>query len=127
MSDTTFTGTVFLDNVLVVAKEIQNTWVEYNGDVYYVFYVDMYDKEITLFGKTGGMSIGVMTSDNISFKSVQPKVYTGNVVYIGDGTTEPTVMSIVKYKAGFHNPYRLENDKGEIITATPYEVKPINF
>ena len=44
MSDTTFTGTVFLDNVLVVAKEIQNTWVEYNGDVYYVFYVDMYDK-----------------------------------------------------------------------------------
>lgn len=127
MSDTTFTGTVFLDNVLVVAKEIQNTWVEYNGDVYYVFYVDMYDKEITLFGKTGGMSIGVMTSDDISFKSVQPKVYTGNVVYIGDGTTEPTVMSIVKYKAGFHNPYRLENDHGKIITATPYEVKPIDF
>ena len=127
MSDTTFTGTVFLDNVLVVAKEIQNTWVEYNGDVYYVFYVDMYDKEITLFGKTGGMSIGVMTSDDISFKSVQPKVYTGNVVYIGDGPTEPTVMSIVKYKAGFHNPYHLENDHGKIITATPYEVKPINF
>jgi hypothetical protein len=127
MSDTTFTGTVFLDNVLVVAKEIQNTWVEYNGDVYYVFYVDMYDKEITLFGKTGGMSIGVMTSDDISFKSVQQEVYTGNVVYIGDETTEPTVMPVVKYKVGFHKPYRLENAQGEIITATSYEVEPIDF
>ena len=127
MSDTAFTGTVFLDNVRVVAKKIQNTWVEYNGDIYYVFYVDMYDNEITLYGKTGSVSIGVLTSDDISFKSVQQEVYTGNVVYIGDGTVEPTVMPIVKYKAGFHNPYRLENAQGEIITATPYEVEPIDF
>ena len=123
------TGTVLLDNVRVVAKEIQNTWVEveYDNEIYYVFYVDMYERTMTLFGKTMGVSIRALISDDISFKSVQPKVYTGNVVYIGDGTTEPTVMSIVKYKAGFHNPYRLKNDHGEIITATPYEVKPINF
>jgi len=44
---------------------------------------------MTLFGKTMGVSIRALISDDISFKSVQPKVYTGNVVYIGDGTTEP--------------------------------------
>ncbi len=31
------TGTVLLDNVRVVAKEIQNTWVQYENEIYYVF------------------------------------------------------------------------------------------
>jgi len=37
MTGTVFSGTVLLDNVRVVAKEIQNTWVKYENEIYYVF------------------------------------------------------------------------------------------
>lgn len=116
--------TVLLDGHHIPVHCLDKTWVEYDNDIYFVYY-DV--RQLTLGKKQGQDSIEIPIPTEISFKSVKPEVYNETVVYTGDDVPKPTVMRIVKYISIHKYSYHLKDENGEYICATPYEIQPINF
>lgn len=122
------TGTVLLDGHHVPINHLDKTWAEYDNDIYYVCCIREPEvRRITLDNKRSMEYIEIEIPTEISFKSVELKVYTGTVIYTGEDVTEPTVMRIVKYSEKRKYSYQLEDENGETFWATPYEIEPIKF
>lgn len=118
---------VLLDGQPVSAYTIEDTWVEFEDDIYFVYYIDADDKKIILDYKSGDDDRAIPISTEISFKSIEPKRYKDYVIYTGEDVTEPTVMRIVEYSKTDKYSYKLEAKNGEEFWATPYELESIDF
>lgn len=118
---------VLLDGQPVSAYTVEDTWVEFEDDIYFVYYIDADDNKIILDYKSGDDDRAIPISTEISFKSVEPKLYKDYVIYIGEDVTEPTVMRIVEYSKTDKYSYKLEAKNGEEFWATPYELESIDF
>lgn len=118
---------VLLDGQPVSAYTVEDTWVEFEDNIYFVYYIDADDNKIILDYKSGDDDRAIPISTEISFKSVEPKLYKDYVIYIGEDVTEPTVMRIVEYSKTDKYSYKLEAKNGEEFWATPYELESIDF
>ena len=118
---------VLLDGQPISAYTVEDTWVEFEDDIYFVYYIDADDNKIILDYKSGDDDRAIPISTEISFKSVEPKLYKDYVIYIGEDVTEPTVMRIVEYSKTDKYSYKLEAKNGEEFWATPYELESIDF
>lgn len=118
---------VLLDGQLISAYTVEDTWVEFEDNIYFVYYIDADDNKIILDYKSGDDDRAIPISTEISFKSVEPKLYKDYVIYIGEDVTEPTVMRIVEYSKTDKYSYKLEAKNGEEFWATPYELESIDF
>lgn len=118
---------VLLDGQPVSAYTIEDTWVEFEDDIYFVYYIDADDNKIILDYKSGDDDRAIPISTEISFKSIEPKRYKDYVIYTGEDVTEPTVMRIVEYSKTDKYSYKLEAKNGEEFWATPYELESIDF
>ena len=118
---------VLLDGQPISAYTVEDTWVEFEDNIYFVYYIDADDNKIILDYKSGDDDRAILISTEISFKSVEPKLYKDYVIYIGEDVTEPTVMRIVEYSKTDKYSYKLEAKNGEEFWATPYELESIDF
>lgn len=118
---------VLLDNRTVHAYDLEELWVEYDGDIYYVYLVDYDDKTINLAKKDRLEDIDIPISTTKPFKTVIPDVYTGQVLYVGEDVNKPTIMTIVEYQEDTKYSYLLKNEKGYSICATPFELVSIDY
>ena len=118
---------VLLDGQPISAYTVEDTWVEFEDNIYFVYYIDADDNKIILDYKSGDDDRAIPISTEISFKSVEPKLYKDYVIYIGEDITEPTVMRIVEYSKTDKYSYKLEAKNGEEFWATPYELESIDF
>lgn len=122
---------VLLDGQPISAYTVEDTWVEFEDNIYFVYYIDADDNKIILDYKldykSGDDDRAIPISTEISFKSVEPKLYKDYVIYIGEDVTEPTVMRIVEYSKTDKYSYKLEAKNGEEFWATPYELESIDF
>lgn len=120
-------NTVLLDNRPVHAYDLEELWVEYDGDIYYVYSVDYDDKTINLAKKDRLEDIDIPISTTKPFKTVIPDVYIGQVLYVGEDVTKPTLMTIVEYQEDTKYSYLLNNEKGYSVWATPFELVSIDY
>lgn len=118
---------VLLDGQPVSAYTVEDTWVEFEDNIYFVYYIDADDNKIILDYKSGDDNRAIPISTDISFKSVEPKRYKDYVIYTVEDVTEPTVMRIVEYSKTNKYSYKLEAKNGEEFWATPYELESIDF
>ena len=118
---------VLLDGQPVSAYTVEDTWVAFEDDIYFVYYIDADDNKIILDYKSGDDDRAIPISTEISFKAVEPKLYKDYVIYTGEDVTEPTVMRIVEYSKTDKYSYKLEAKNGEEFWATPYELESIDF
>lgn len=118
---------VLLDNRPVHAYDLEELWVEYDGDIYYVYFVNYDDKTIKLAKKDRLESVDIPISTTKPFKTIIPEIYTGQVLYVGEDVTEPTLMIIVEYQENTKYSYFLKKENGHCIWATPFELVSIDY
>lgn len=120
--------TILLDNDPTNIYDLEDRWIMYNGEPYFVCFINDHTNEITLINndKTDVRDI-IMTSD-LAFTSVKPhEILTGQVLYTGREVAQPTLMTIAECYENQFFAYCLEDDHGQQIAATQFDIVPINF
>lgn len=119
---------ILLDNIPTDIYDIEDEWVLYKGEPYFICFIDDDTNEITIINKDNTQVLDIKITSDLVFTSLKHnKVLTGSVIYTGREVAEPTVMTIVEYYKNQFFTYCLEDDKGEQIASTQFDVVPINF
>lgn len=120
--------TILLDNIPTDIYDVEDKWVMYKGEPYFVFFIDNDTNKITIINNDNTEIRDIVMTSDLAFTSVKPhEILTGQVLYTGREVAEPTLMTITEcYKNQFFA-YCLEDDKGEQIAATQFDVVPIDF
>lgn len=123
---------ILFNDILCDANIIEALWVEYNGEIYYVDYVDEESEEICLASKRTikpRKDLVLTISSNLSFKYVTPPKTTGEyVVYNGHRRKQPTPTRVLNVLSFSKDSYHLYDEEAkEYFWATPYEVTEVTF
>lgn len=120
------------NNHLCNVHIIEDLWVEYNGDVYYVDYVNDESEEICLTSKRTikpRKDLVLTISSDLSFKHVTPPKTTSEyVIYNGHRRKQPTLTRVLNVLSFSKDSYHLYDEHTKTyFWATPYEVTEVTF
>ena len=120
--------TILLDNIPTDIYDVEDKWVMYKGEPYFVFFIDNDTNKITIINNDNTEIRDIVMTSDLAFTSVKPhEILTGQVLYTGREVAEPTLMTIAECYENQFFAYCLEDDQGQQIAATQFDVVSINF